>query len=151
MSQQLFERDTLQIIGTPLSRILRKFSYGLGITIDRYVSLHSNYFRRENRDPALLVSHRNNVRKAILRPDPTFRVFYSYLSEVLQFDIVDVTVTARHRTTGLEYTVSMNDIPADEPGMLKPNNLPKEDAVAAEATATPARAEHNVIPFRRAG
>ena len=124
MSQQLFDRSETQIIGTPLSRLLRRLAYGLGIDSDRYIALHSNYSKRENRDPGLIVSHRNNVRKAILRDKPTFNMFYFFISEILRLDIMSMSITVRSRITGLQYTVSSNDVPAMEPGMLQPDPTP---------------------------
>lgn len=120
MAQPLFNRETTQLTFQPLSRLLRRLIYGLNIDPDRYVALHSSHAKRARRDPRLTVSHRNNVRKAVLQEGISFKLFYFFVTGILNMDLVDMTVTVRNRVTGEKYVVSMNDPVPDEPGQLQP-------------------------------
>lgn len=117
----LFTKEEAEKAYNSLAQLVRRISYGLNITSDKYTQLHSMYYKRHGHDPALVTSNRNNTRKSITLETPTWKASWFYICEILKYDIVSLTITIRDRETEEEYTFSTSDPVPDQPGQAKPN------------------------------
>lgn len=114
MSQLLFSKEDVNRARHPLARLVRLISHKMQITTDKFAEHHSSWARRARRPPETITSHRNNTRKAVISDKSvTFNALLFYITEVLNLDVMDISMVLRTRDTKEQFSVNMTDIAKD--------------------------------------
>lgn len=125
MAQQFYSRTALQSAWNCMAQLIGHMSYGLGLTLDDYTTRYSRFAARQGRARHHVNSQRNNARKALISPKPTYKALYGFI-DILNFDLVSITIRVRNRETNEEFVFASNDPIPELPGQAKP--VPPEAA-----------------------
>jgi len=131
----MFSKDDVNAVGSPLVRLLRLIFYRNKITMDQFSALCGEYGRRIGSSPSGINTDRGNLRKALLKDEITWRLFYFILLNILRLNIVEVRFVIRTKTGDL-IEVGSKDA-ADGPSLTQKPKSRSDPTKLMVSTPTP--------------
>ena len=120
----MFEKNDVEAAGPFLVRLLRLLFYRGKITLDQFGTLCGEHGRKLGSTPAMVNTHRNNLRKTLAKDDDmTWRFFQYVLLNIMRINIVEIRLVIKNEKGEL-IEIGSSDPPDDLPKIISASKQP---------------------------
>lgn len=127
----MFDKEAVLTQRNHLARLMKTIFFKLKITHDDFVRMFSQWWYRSGQTTSM-ITNRGNLRRALEAEEPTIRTFFVLVFDVLNMDIIRLSMTGRSRDTGEVFTFHSDEVTLDSvPGEASLSNGESRPDVSA--------------------